>query len=166
MKHIYWKNKKFRQYCIIYLKHSLEFFFKLLKNKGAELWYSIQGAELLKLEVKLGKAVKHIKQKAQNKRNWKDKLKQNKSQELKKEGLDCLTKKKKWEEKKIGKMGFWQCGGDFLAGGSSIVRDYKLICYWKRREILDLKIFLSFWSESHVPVRYEFFSRSMIFRPV
>ena len=69
----------------------------------------------MKLEVKLGKAVKHMKQKAQNKRNWKDKLKQNKSQELKKEGLGYLTKKKKWEEKKIGKMGFRQCSGNFLA---------------------------------------------------
>ena len=65
----------------------------------------------------MGKAVKHMKQKAQNKRNWEDKLKQNKSQELKKEGLDYFTKKKKkWEEKKIGKMGFRQRGGDFLVG--------------------------------------------------
>ena len=70
---------------------------------------------MLKLEVKLGKAVKHIKQKAQNKRNWKDKLKQNKSQEPKKEDPSYLTKKKKWKEKKIGNMGFWQRGDDFLA---------------------------------------------------
>ena len=63
-----------------------------------------------------GEAVKHIKQKAQNKRNWKDKLKQTTSQELKKEGMGYLTKKKKkWEEKKIGKMGFRQRGSDFLA---------------------------------------------------
>ena len=61
-----------------------------------------------------------MKQKAQNKRNWKEKLKQNKSQELKKEGLGYLTKKKKkWEEKKIGKMGFRQRGGDFLAAAAA-----------------------------------------------
>ena len=34
------------------------------------------------------------------------------------------------------------------------------------REILDLKIFLCFWSESHVPVRYDFSGRYVIFRPV
>ena len=31
----------------------------------------------------------------------------------KKSPNNALTKKK-WEEKKIGKMGFWQRGGDFL----------------------------------------------------
>ena len=34
------------------------------------------------------------------------------------------------------------------------------------REILDLKIFLCFWSESHVPVRYDFSGRYVIFLPV
>ena len=35
------------------------------------------------------------------------------SDEKKKNPNNVLTKKK-WEEKKIGKMGFWQRGGDFL----------------------------------------------------
>ena len=43
----------------------------------------------------------------------------NKNQELKKEGLGYLMKKKKWEEKKIGEMGFRQRGGDFLAAVAS-----------------------------------------------